>query len=44
MKDKKGMYLDGRKGGEKLEKEEVGKTVFRIYCIRQAFIFNKRGK
>jgi hypothetical protein len=33
-----------RGGGEEIEREEGGKTIIRIYCMRKISIFNKKKK
>lgn len=37
MKERKGMGLDGRVSGETLEEAGEGKTVIRIYYIKNIF-------
>lgn len=43
MRDRKGVDLDGRGGGEELG-EEGRETIVRIYYMREKSIFNKRAK
>lgn len=38
---RKGVELDGRRGGEKLEEVEGRKTMVRIYCVGK-YIYNKK--
>ena len=42
MRDRKGVDLDGRRGGEELGGVEGGETIIRIYYVRKKSIFNKR--
>lgn len=44
MRGKKGMDLEGKRGGEELGGVEEGETVIRVYCMVKQSIFNKRGK
>lgn len=44
MRARKGVDLDGREGGEELQRVEGGKTVFRLYCLRKESMVNNKGK
>jgi hypothetical protein len=44
MRDRKGVDLEGRGGGEELGGVEGGKTIIGIYCTREESILNKRKK
>jgi hypothetical protein len=43
MRERKGVYLEGRGGGEELGGTEVGETIIGIYYMRKS-IFNNRWK
>lgn len=43
MKDRKGVYLDGRGSREYRGGVEGGETVTRMHCLIE-FIFNNRGE
>ena len=42
MRDRKGVDLEGRRGGEDLGRVEGEETIIRIYYMRKESIFNKR--
>lgn len=44
MKDRKGVYLEGRGGEGNPGELEVGESITRIYCMRKKSVFNKREK
>ena len=41
MKDRKGVDLEERGGGEELGRVEERETIIRKYCLRKESIFNK---
>lgn len=44
MGDLKQVDPDKRRGAEELWEVEGGEAVFRLYCIRRKYMFNKRGR
>lgn len=44
MRDRKGVGLGQRGGGEGLGGVEGGETTIRIYCVIKDSIFNNRGE
>jgi hypothetical protein len=42
MRDRKGVDLEGRRGGEDLGRVEGEESIIRIYYMRKESIFNKR--
>lgn len=43
-RDRKGVDVDRKGGGEELGGGERGESVFRLYCLRKESMFNRRGK
>lgn len=41
---RKGVDMDGRGSGKEMERLEGGEIVFRLFCTRKEFMFNKREK
>ena len=44
MRHRKGMDPEGKGGEEEVEGVEGEETVIRIYCMREEFVFNKKGE
>lgn len=42
MRDRMGMYLERKGGGEELERTESREIVTTRYCMRGEYMFNKR--
>lgn len=44
VRDRRGVDLEGRRGGERTGRDRRGETVFRLHCMRKESMFNKREK